>query len=350
MEIRDYVRLMGRRLWILVLLPLIAGGLAFTLVSSEPQRFRTVATVGSADLLPGRNESEQYVADFYAAVTIPAIVDKVAESTGVSGQRIRTGIRTVRLGTSSLIQVSFETTQRDPAKSAAVVEQLSREALAFLFQSPVEFAQNRRNEAKKAVEEINSAMDAFLAEVGVSLPDEEYRITQSLVSQLRVRFEEANAAGDAGAADRLRDAIAQREAQLVKLGPKVVQFNRLREQREPVLATLKDADEALQRAQARAAVSRGESIVVVSRNATPVARTQGIVRRTVAVMAASFLLAVGLVAVLESGRSARRNRLRGGAPHDREPSDGEPPLGPDVTATSGEDATRSLQGTTIGPP
>lgn len=355
MEIRDYVRFVGRRLWILVLVPLVAGAIAFKMVSSEPQRYRSVATVGSADLLTGKNESEQYVADFYAAVGIPAIVDKVAEATGESPQRIRGGIRTTRLGSSSLIQVTYETTQRDPAKSVAVVEQISREALAFLFQSPVEFAQNRREEARKAVDASNAAMDAFLGEIGTPLPDEDYRTIQSLVSQLRVRFEEANADGETAAADTLEDAIEDHEAELAQLGPKVVQFNRLKEQRDPVLATLKDADEALQRAQARAAVSRGESIVVVSRNATPVARGKGIVRRTAAVTAASFLLAVGLVALLESSRSGRRERLRAaGAPLDRS-TDGDRRdragrglLAPPATSAPADDATVPPEGAPVG--
>src|SRR4051794_34525505 len=79
-ELSDYLRAMGKRLLILLLVPVIAGGVAFTLLSRQPTRFQARATVRLP--VPGEAATSvisQANSDFTEALRSDAVMAKTAE-------------------------------------------------------------------------------------------------------------------------------------------------------------------------------------------------------------------------------------------------------------------------------
>ena len=86
MEIGDYLRVIRRRLWILVLVPVLAASIVGAVLLSQPLKYRAVATVAAPALVGGRPTANPqrpggvrvFVANFAAALTAPQVVSKVA--------------------------------------------------------------------------------------------------------------------------------------------------------------------------------------------------------------------------------------------------------------------------------
>src|SRR5688500_12749112 len=90
MELYDYLVAIRRRLWILLAVPLLAGGVVAALVLNGPAMYRATATVAAPALVGGSSANQYsgpsgfnaFVANLTAAVTSPRILEKVAQETG----------------------------------------------------------------------------------------------------------------------------------------------------------------------------------------------------------------------------------------------------------------------------
>ena len=157
MEIGDYLRVIRRRLWILVLVPVLAAGVVGAVLLRQPPKYRAVATVAAPALVGGAADNQYsgaggvrvFVANFSAALTAPQVVSKVAEETRVSEQSIRDNLSATPIQESSLIEVTYVGSDR--AGSATVAQAASRETIRFLFQSQVDLARRSVNTAEKGV-------------------------------------------------------------------------------------------------------------------------------------------------------------------------------------------------------
>ena len=156
MEIGDYLRVIRRRLWILVLVPVLAAGVVAAVLWQQPPKYRAVATVAAPALVGGSAENQYsgpvgvrvFVSNFAAALTAPQVVSKVAEQTQTSEQSIRDNLTAQPILESSLIEVTYVDPQRD--RSAEVARAASRETIKFLFQSQVDLARRSVNTADQA--------------------------------------------------------------------------------------------------------------------------------------------------------------------------------------------------------
>ena len=71
-ELRDWTRVMGRRLTLLAVIPIVAMLVAGVLAVLEPQTYRATATVimpGQTTSGPVSSATSQFVADFEGAIT-----------------------------------------------------------------------------------------------------------------------------------------------------------------------------------------------------------------------------------------------------------------------------------------
>src|SRR5215217_8332494 len=109
-EISDYLRIIWRRLWILLLVPLLAGGVVAAQVLREPPKYDATATVAAPAVVGGQNTNQYsgstgpkaFVSHFVAAIGSPRIVNQVAKETGVLPRSIRGGLTAAPIGDSSL--------------------------------------------------------------------------------------------------------------------------------------------------------------------------------------------------------------------------------------------------------
>lgn len=297
MEIGEYVRAIRRRLWIVVGVPvlvLIATGVVLLV---RPREYRVTATVVvPATQVVGSLVTvvDQSVADFEGAIRSEAVFERVADVTGVSKRAVAAGLSTRRLGTSSVVEVTYQTTESETA--SAVAGSASKQALELVQQSVFGPLKEQRTVAEQQYEAAMTAVEGFLSETGLVNPSQVFKIQASRLVALRDALGHAISQGQGAEARRLREQIDQKEAEVTQ---QVVTYQRLTDQRQRALSALQAADN--QYFQARGSLlsaQEGETITVSEPEPLPRLGSTA-VRQLVAAGVIACALAIGLVVLLE---------------------------------------------------
>jgi capsular polysaccharide biosynthesis protein/Mrp family chromosome partitioning ATPase len=303
-EIGDYLRVIRRRLWILILVPVLAAGAVAAVLWLQPAKYRAVATV-AAPALVGGSATNQYsgptgvrvfVANFTAALTAPQVVSKVAEQTQTSEQAIRDNLTAQPIQESSLIEVTYVDTRRD--RSAVVAKAASRETITFLFQSQVDLARRSVNTAEKGVSDVKKKIDDLLAKTDVVNPEQTYELQQRNLLSLQQRQLEAQAEGSTTIASRLGQAIQARQAELAKLAPLVTSYRDLVQQQNDAEARRNDLQRTLEGLLAQSRAANPDSVVTVG-EPEKLSRLMAFVRQGGVAFGAGLFLAIAIVFLLE---------------------------------------------------
>jgi capsular polysaccharide biosynthesis protein len=303
-EIGDYLRVIRRRLWILVLVPVLAAGAVAGVLVSQPVKYRAVATVAAPALVGGAATNQYggpggvkvFVSNFTAALTAPQVVSKVAEQTQTSEQTIRDNLTAQPIQESSLIQVSYVDTQA--ARSAEVARAASRETIKFLFQSQVDLARRSVTTADKGVADATGKIADFIAKNKVVNPEETYQLQEQNLLSLQQRQLEAQAAGNTTVAATLGEAIQARQAELAKLAPLVTSYRDLQQQQDDAEARRNDLQRTLEGLLAQARAANPDSVVTVS-DPEKLSRLTAFVRQGGVAFGAGLFLAIAIVFLLE---------------------------------------------------
>ena len=331
MEITDYFGVIRRQLRILILVPLLAVGVAVLWMLAQRGQYQATDTVAAPTVLSssaasqysGANAPRQFVADFGAAITSPLIVNKVAEQTGAPAAEIEDGTTSTPIGDSSLIQVTHKTTNRE--RAAPVARAAASDTVQFLFQTQVILARKTVAEGQKAVDEANAALARFYQQTGQALPEDTYRIKAQQISDLQKEQALSAAAGETFTAAALAKTIAQRNAELAALRPQVATYQGLLDRKQQALGRLNLLEEGLERAQAQYNAADPNTVVSVG-EVERLSLLPGLAKAVAAAFAAGLVLAVGVVLLLE----VVPGRPRAGIP---QPGTGSPPAKPVRTRT-----------------
>jgi capsular polysaccharide biosynthesis protein len=303
-EIGDYLRVIRRRLWILVLVPLLAAGAVAAVLLLQPIKYRAVATV-AAPALVGGSATNQYsgsggvrvfVSNFTAALTAPQVVSKVADQTQTSEQTIRDNLTAQPIQESSLIEVSYVDTQA--ARSAEVARTASRETIKFLFQSQVDLARRSVNTADKGVAEATSKIAEFIKKNNIVNPEQTYQLQEQNLLSLQQRQLEAQAEGNTTVAATLGQAIQARQAELAKLAPLVTAYRDLQRQQDDAEARRNDLQRTLEGLLAQSRAANPDSVVDVS-DPEKLSRLMAFVRQGGVAFGAGLFFAIAIVFLLE---------------------------------------------------
>ena len=309
MEIKDYLRIIGRRIWIPVVVPVLAGGAAAATLSQEPTRYEARGNAVLSGVVEGASDTKQFVAEFRGAVTSAAVVDQVSEDLDVSDTGLSSGIGTRQVGSSSIISLSYTT--RDAARAPQILEAVATRALELVLRSQVGVAEKTVEAARAAHDEAQARLGTLIEETKIAKPTEAFTNAQTEITQLRIRYEESRARGEAAVAASFDRAIKEREAVLAALGSRADQYEALVEARRSALGAMSSAEQALIQATGRLNASTSGSVITVSESATQVPASDNF-RRIVAVVGTALLLALGLVLLLETTRSKDASGRRGG--------------------------------------
>ena len=304
METVSYLRMFRRRLWILVMVPLLAVGAVVVWELVQPPKYTATATVAapasvggtSTNQYGGANAPRAFVADFSGAVTSPLIVNQVADKTGAAPAAIADGLEVSQIGDSSLVQLTYSGPRRE--QIVPVVNEAAGATIRFLFQSQVILAQKTVSEARKAVDRANTALANFYKQTGQVLPDEAYRIAAQQVADLQRDQASATAAGDSSKASVLQSAIDTKKAEVAKLAPQVATYQGLVDRKTQALGRLNALEEGLERAQAQYSAADPETIVVIGQ-VERASRLPELIRKAAVALGAGLFLAVGIVLLLE---------------------------------------------------
>jgi hypothetical protein len=307
MEIRDHVSGMRWRLSLLVLLPLIAGGLAFALLADTPKQYEAESVLTVPASVAGGSSSgsmEQYMANFEQAIVTAPVVTAVSNEVGADAEAVRSGLDTARLGSSSLIRVSYRGT--DPDEATRVVALVTQSAFDLVAQIQLPFGQSlevlrsRVRTAETDLQAAETGLQEFLLETGVVLPREQYLIVASDIARLESEILQAES--DGSGTDALVAALQERRRELEELGAMLPEYERLRAGVDRAEEDLDGAEDELRLAENQVAHLKPQ-FTEVDTSAVPRLQTIG---RGVAIAAGgAFIVAIVLMLLIPSRRPSR---------------------------------------------
>lgn len=302
MEIRDYLKILGERLRILVLVPLVAVVLVVGSIVIQPTKYQATATVAAPALVggitanqySGANGLKAYVANFTAFVTSPKILDAVHTETQVPKSALKSGITATQVGASSLMQVTYQSARK--AKVVPVAQAAATDTLGFLFSSQVQLAQKPVDLAVKGVSDAEASLNGLINKIG--LPDKTYEVKAQQLAHLQESQSQATATGSTVTAGRLQAAIDAKQGELNALAPQVQEYESLKDKKDQATATLNQARQSLQQAKAQFEAADPKQDITLGR-AHVLSVVSDIIQKGGVALGAGVFLAVGLIVVLE---------------------------------------------------
>jgi len=309
MEIKEHLALIRRRLWILVLVPLLAGGATAGLVMHQAVTYHATATVavpgvvgGLDGQFAGSTGNKAFTGNFTAVVTSRAITNAVGAELKIPSDTILAGTTTAAIGTSSIVTVTYQTVRK--ADAERVVTALATKSLSFMFDprqtiAAAAKAQQTVDQANQAVGAAQAAIDAFVAETKLADPTQDYQVKAQQISALEQQAVEAGARGETDAATRIGAAAVAMKPQLITLGGQVARYNGLVETKTRALSALDDARRIQADKLATPATVDPATAVSVSA-ATPSSQLQGVVQKGGAAFVAALFLVLLAIFTLEA--------------------------------------------------
>ena len=302
-EIRDWTRVMGRRLTLLIVIPVAAMLIAGILAFLDPPTYKATATV----ILPGQETSgpassavSQLVADFEGAITSDGVAQATFEATGEPKTAVNGGIATRREGSSAVVEVTYTGTNSE--RVGAVAETAAKVALAQIAQIQLDVIQAQYSAADEAYQ---LALDERLVAAQETRIVNFERFKQTAETRLQRAIDELSAASGAAA--------AQAEERLESL---TQELTARQDQYEAAESALDDASLARRFLSTELYQSQGivrqaaENDKIKATPARATGRMLFILRRVLFAGAFGLLLAIALIVLLEFLRPSPLNRIR----------------------------------------
>ena len=293
MEIREWIRSLGDRARLLVIIPLAAGSFAALVTLVGPASFQASATVilpqdSSGASLTG--SAAQRVADFTGAVRSDGVLDAVSQQTEVPRGDLGS-VSVTRSGSSSVLVVGFTGSNGDD--TGRVAETAARAALTAIAQARVDAAQAELGAAQDQVDAADQAFQDAQDEIGIPYSGASLESLAGRALRLRDEQNEAAARNDIAEVNRLANRIESQQAVIDDLRA----LESLFQARGSAQQVLFGAQAVL--AEAQGALSSAETLSIPVSRPQPVSKLQEAARRFVFVAAIGFLLALGLVLLLQ---------------------------------------------------
>ncbi len=306
-ELSDYMRRVLRWSWLIAVVTVVGGIIALLLTSQNSTVYTTTATVAAPSDVTTAAQSLQYVNDFEAASGSRAVIDAVTEDTNVPRNTIDQRVSVSQVGTSGIIQTSYNTPVNNDPAAEPVIESVVKNTLALMFEARIHDAQQGVDAANKGLQTAQASLDAaqgqvsqFLAARSYDSPLTRLDSINSQISDLELRQTDARAQGQVAEANTYAASIADLQKQRAVVGKDAEAFDLLQGKVDDAKAAVTRAQSAQETASATLAQDQPQGDVTFGRRSEPQDRAATIWRRTLAVMAACFILSVLLVAWLAS--------------------------------------------------
>ncbi|GAA1776147.1 hypothetical protein [Nostocoides vanveenii] len=302
MELRELLAHLGRRLWLLVIIPVAALLLVLGLNAPSGTQYTSSVnlratnpigdpTVASINLVAG---------SLVNAATNDEVVTKIAQAAGVSADRVGKTLSANRIADTELVHVSYSDSDQ------AVVDKVIQAAPAAMQDAAFAPA---LNQARVAQTEAKSTLDTALAELekvqkstGVTNPDREYQAATSEATSLRVALATAKGRPDTVTTKPIEDALKSAQKRADEITAAQAELAAPQYAVDNARQGLAARTQALGDINARKAASVAESI---STDVTPLDWKTSVLRRAVSAVLIGLALAILLLAIPEVLRRSR---------------------------------------------
>lgn len=305
MEIKDYLRALGKRAWVVILIPVVAGALALGYQLGQKPQFQSTVTVLSHPASAAAGSVIQYITSFQAAMGSDTIINQVAQEAGVSPGAVRSGLSSQPSGVNSIIlKVSY--TSKSKIRAPKIADIAARDTLELLARPSLVTAQATLNADQAEYDAAKAAVDSFNQQAQLQGPViETYRAELGYVSQLQVAFEIDTLQGNPAAAG-LQKLLTAEETRVTQLAGLVSQWQRLDNRETRDATTVADAQRVVAEAQAQLAVVQDPTAVAAG-DTTKLSALPTILKLVGPVVVVALVLVICVV-VLQETLKARRLR------------------------------------------
>jgi len=316
MEISEYLPMVRRRLWILVVVPVLAALVGLVAFAGAPRTYSSSVEVAAPTTAENTTTGAVtvFVSSFTELLTTQPVIDRVSSETGASRARLRSGLSAGAVGGSSLIKVTYTSTRRQEVQAA--VESATRATLDLVSAPQAAAAASALKVAQDRYQAARDALERYASGSGGGLPDDQYRQKLANLSALRLAATSARLDLAIPKANGLDAQIPVAERDIAELLPKVVRYDQLQD-------TVRQASDALANALIHEQDAKGQLVAHQStttlKTATPQAQNRvAALLRSVGVLAAVGLIAacllVAFLELTEASKARRRPR-----PEERRP-------------------------------
>jgi hypothetical protein len=314
-EIKDYLRVLGKRAWLLVMIPAVAGVVAGLIAVGQPQAFRTTATLQlPRDETTTPAQVAQLVADFQAAADNPTVQNQVSEQTGVPVRRIQR-VRITQVGDSSQLTMSFQDKRKDATEATAVIEGIAASALGYL-QTPekrageqaVQAADAQIEQAQDEIDEASAGLNAIYQDVQSSRPADELAEIREEKQFYERQQAAALADGNPTGAAAYQSRIDQANLRIFALEDVMTEVQGFEQRIAAAQETLATAQEEHATAEAQLVSATSEPDLTFSAEGQSVVRKTRVVKTAAAAVVAGFPIAIGVVLLLDAAQKRRARR------------------------------------------
>ncbi len=309
MEIIDYLRIIKKRIALLLIIPVVAAGLAAAYVLRSPQTYSATATVSTGTLVGGTGDytgpqaTNQFVAAFSSTATGPTVINAVSQKAGVGPTILRDGLTVAQSGASSNMTVTYQGTKKDSVQNVLKTEVES--TLTAMFEPSFEAAKKQRDVAQEAVNNANAAVAAYAKKVGMADPQQAYQSTLNQVSSLEQERATLMANGNATAAQALSNPLKVANTRLARFGPILQGYADVTAVRSAAESDYTAAQAEYRQAQSQLESATATNTTYISATVTD-SRTSTLLTLVLPVFAAGFLLAFVIAIGLEMLGNAKR--------------------------------------------
>jgi hypothetical protein len=292
-EIREWLRSMGERVRLLVVIPLAAALIAALIGFIAPTKYKATTTVilpGVSQNAPLTSQTAQRVADFSAAVKSEGVLDAVSAELAIPRGDLD-AVSVTRSGSSGVLAVAY--TGTNPDEVGTIAEEVARQALRAQSQVNRDAADAAVQGAQKLFDAAEKTYQDATLEAGFEYSDE-------LLVELSRRYNDAIDALNKATAGGDRTQIAETQAAVDQKAARLTAAQGL----QSLYNARASASSLLDTAKARLADADGQLILaqtltMPTTRALPQSKLRAVAQRVIFAAAFGFLSAVGLLILLQ---------------------------------------------------
>jgi capsular polysaccharide biosynthesis protein len=302
MELRELLTRLGRRLWLLVIIPVAALLLVLGLNAPSGTKYTSSVnlratnpigdpTVASINLVAG---------SLVNAATSDEVLDNIAKTAGVSTDRVRDGLSANRIADTELVHITFA--DSDQAIVEKVMQAVPSAVQEQAFAPALRQAQVAADEAQKGLDSAIAELAAVQKKTGLTNADREYQAAASEVTSLKVALATAKGRPDTVTTKPIEDALKAAQDRVDEITEAQAEFTAPEYAVDNARGALADRTAAVSDIKARQAASITESIET---DVTQLPWRTEFLRRAVSAALIGLALAVLLLAIPEVLRRSR---------------------------------------------
>lgn len=302
MELRELLTRLGRRLWLLVIIPVAALLLVLGLNAPSGTKYTSSVnlratnpigdpTVASINLVAG---------SLVNAATSDEVLDDIAKTAGVPTDRVRDGLSANRIADTELVHITFADSDQEIVEKVmqAVPSAVQEQAFAPALRQ----AQVAADEAQKGLDSAIAELAAVQKKTGLTNADREYQAAASEVTSLKVALATAKGRPDTVTTKPIEDALKAAQDRVDEITEAQAEFTAPEYAVDNARGALADRTAAVSDIKARQAASITESIET---DVTQLPWRTEFLRRAVSAALIGLALAVLLLAIPEVLRRSR---------------------------------------------